>query len=69
MQTNVMESESNGRPLSLLIDAGGDFWLKTTETCVRLEQFHARTRLDRWLAQSPSDALLLQRIHTREGVE
>ena len=68
MQTNVMESESNGHPLSLLIDARGDFWLKTSQTCGPLEQFHALTRLDRWLAQSPSDALLLQRIHTREGV-
>ena len=68
MQTNVMESECNGHPLSLLIDARGDFWLKTTETCVRLEQFHAAWRPKTPLTHIPCDALFLQCADVTEGV-
>ena len=60
MQTNVMESESNGHPLSLLIDARGDFWLKTSQTCVPLEQFHARTRPRKWMQRPRNLCLSLQ---------
>ena len=60
MQTNVMGSESHGCALDVLIDAGGEFWLKTAETCVPLERCHDgrgsdRPRPSNWLFWQYSD--------------
>ena len=60
MHTNVMGSESHGRPLSLLIDAGGELWLKTHETCMSLERFHAGTRPKKWMQRPRNLCLSLQ---------
>lgn len=62
MQTNVMGSESHGCALDLLIDAGGEFWLKTAETCVPLERLNHGSGSDRprpsdWLFWPPMDGL------------